>query len=172
MRFMNIVWIGIRSNELDWLEKFMKIFIDRIEPDKKQYVLAYGTAGIEFEKGNFNKALEILGQSGPIKNVYYKAAIKQLTIMIYYELQWFIPSADLLDAYRHFIRTDKLLPEMYITSCNSFIDYYNRLLKLNDNTGDNTFEISQLLSELKSTTQTWLLNKVQEFEKSRKHKES
>lgn len=65
MRFMNIVWTGIRSNELDWLEKFMKKFIDRIEPDKKQYVLAYGTAGIEFEKGNFNKALEILGKSGP-----------------------------------------------------------------------------------------------------------
>ena len=163
MRFMNIVWTGIRSNELDWLEKFIKKFIDRIEPDKKIYVLAYGTACIEFERGNFNKALEILGKSGPVKNVYYKAAIKQLTLMIYYELQWFVPAADLLDAYRHFIRKDKLLPEIHSTYINSFIDYFNRLIKLNDKPDDNAFEISELLSELKSTSLTWLMKKAQEL---------
>lgn len=163
MRFMNIVWAGIRSNELDWLEKFMKKFIDRIEPDKMQYVLAYGTAGIEFEKGNFNKALEILGKSGPIKNVYYKAAIKQLTLMIYYELNWLAQATDLLDAYSHFIRTDSLLPEMYIIRCNEFINFYNRLLKINDNKGKNDFEISELISDLRSTSQDWLLKKAQEI---------
>ncbi len=163
MRFMNIVWAGIRSKELDWLEKFIKKFIDRIEPDKKQYVLAYGTAGIEFEKGNFNKALEILSKSGPVKNVFYKAAIKQLTLMIFYELKWFAQSTDLLDAFSHFIRTDKLLPEMYIIKCNEFINYYNRLLKLNDNKGKNSLDTAELISELEKTSEAWILKKVQEF---------
>jgi len=163
IRFMNIVWTGIRSNELDWLENFIKEFIVRIEPDKRQYVLAYANAGIEFERKNFAGALEILGKSGPVKNVYYKAAIKQLTLMIYYELKWFAQSTDLLDAYSHFLRTDKLLPEMHINKCNEFINYYNRLLKINDNKEKNGFEISELISELRSTSHEWLLIKAQEI---------
>jgi hypothetical protein len=84
--------------------------------------------------------------------------------MIYYELQWFIPAADLLDSYRHFVRTDQLLPEIYKTQCNSFINYYSRLLKLNDNSVSSDFELSELISELKSTPQTWFLKKAMELE--------
>lgn len=165
IRFMNIVWVGIQSNEYEWLGEFMKKFISRIEPDKRQYVLAYNTACVEFEKGNYSEALEKLGKSGPIKNVIYKAAIYQLTLMIYYELHEFVTAGNLLDAYRHFIRTDKLLPELYITKCNVFIDYYNRLLKINDDPQNNSFEISELISELKSTSLSWLLKKAEELEK-------
>lgn len=166
MRFMNIAWAGIQSNELDWLEEFIKKYISRIEPDKRQYVHAYSIAGVEFEKGNFSGALERLSNCGPIKNVIYKAAIKQLTLMIYYELKWFLAAADLLDAFRHFLRTDKLLPEMYINNCNSFINYFGRLLKLNDNCnkGKDEFEITKLISELKLTSQSWLLKKASDLE--------
>jgi len=163
MRFMNIVWAGIQTKEFDWLEEFIRKFTNRLEPNKRQYVLAHSSASIEFGKGHYTEALEKLGKSGPIKNVMYKTAIKQLTLMIYYELHWYVPASDLLDAYRHFIRTDKLLPEMYLTKGNSFINYYNRLLKLNDNIENKVFEISQLISELESTSQTWLLEKAQEL---------
>jgi len=162
MRFMNIVWTAIQSKELNWLEEFLKKFINRIEPDKRVYVMAFSQASLEFERGNYSEALEKLGKTGAIKNVIYKAAIKQLTLMIYYELKWFVPAYDLLDAYRHFIRTDKLLPEIYITKANSFINYYFRLLKLNDNP-NNDFEITNLISELKSSSQFWLLKKAQEL---------
>ena len=165
IRIMNIVWAGIRSNELDWLQDFIKKSIDRIDPDKKQYVLAYCTAGIEFEKNNFAEALEILGKSGPIKNVFYKGAIKQLTLMIYYELKWFAQAQDLLDSYSHFLRTDKLLPKMHITNCIAFINFYNRLLRIKDNLEIKNFELSELITELKSSSQIWLLNKAQELEK-------
>ena len=163
IRIMNIVWAGIQLKEPDRVEEFLKNFGDRIEPDKKQYVTAYGKACIEFERENFSKALENLANSGPIKNVIYKAAIKQLTLMIYYELKWFIPAAELSDAFAHFIRTDKLLPEMYITKCSLFINFYNRLLKLNDSNVKNIYELSELISELNSTSQSWLINKAQEL---------
>lgn len=170
MRIMNIIWAGTQSNEFGWLEEFIKKFTNRIEPDKRQYVLAYCNAMIEFKKSNYDQALELLGKSGPIKNVFYKAAIKQLTLMIYYELQLLAPAADMLDAYRHFVRTDKLLPEIYITKCNSFINYYNRLLKINDDTGNNSFEISKLISELESTSFIWILKKARELQISKKSK--
>ncbi|MBK9331639.1 MAG: hypothetical protein IPM96_04340 [Ignavibacteria bacterium] len=96
----------------------------------------------------------------------YKAAIKQLTLMIYYELKWFIPAAELFDAFAHFIRTDKLLPEMYITKCSLFINYFNRLLKLSDSNDKNNFELSELTSELNSTSQSWLIKKAQELEQT------
>lgn len=164
IRFMLIVWVGIMSNELEWIEKFIKDYINKIEPDKRQYVLAYNKAVIEFTRKNFSEALEILGKSGSIKNVFYKAAIKQLTLMIYYELKWFIPAYDLLDAYKHFIKTDKLLPEMYKSKSNLFIKYYAVLLKINENTEDNKFTISKLISELKLTSQEWFLEKAEEFQ--------
>ncbi|MEO6695441.1 MAG: hypothetical protein ABIY50_13350 [Ignavibacteria bacterium] len=168
MRFMNIVWTGVHTNELIWLEEFIKKFINRIDPDKRQYVSAYNLAVLEFAKGNYSEALEKLGKSGSIKNVLYKAAIKQLTLMVYYELKWFIPAYDLLEAYRHFIKTNKLLPETYITRGNMFINYYNRLLNINDNVEKNTdFKLSKLISEIKLTSQDWLLKKAQELETKR-----
>lgn len=164
-RFMNIVWAGLRASEFEWVEEFIKKHISKIESAKRQYVLAYNSARLEFEKGNYSKALEKLGESGSIKNIYYKAAVKHLTLMLYYDLHWFVPAADLLDAYRHFIRTDKLLPETHKTQCSAFINYFNRLLKINDNIGNNTLELSKLISELKSTSQEWLLKKALELER-------
>jgi hypothetical protein len=163
IRFMNIVWTGIQLKEYDWLEELIKKIIDRIDPGKRNYVLAYSNAAINFDKGNFSKSLDLLGNSGPIKNVFYKAATKQLTLMIYYELKWFIPASDLLDAYRHFIKTDKLLPEIYISKSNMFIKYYSNLLKINESTGENKFIITKLVSELKLTSQQWLLEKAEEL---------
>jgi hypothetical protein len=165
-RFMNLVWTATVSKQLDWLEEFINKFKNRIEPDKRQYVLAYSKAVLEFERGNNSNALEMLAKSGPIKNVFYKAAIKQLTLMNYYELKWFIPAAELLDAYRHFVKTDKLLPDTYILRCNTFINYFSKLLKMNDDIKSNGHEISKLISDLKSTSQTWLLRKAQELEVS------
>jgi len=153
----------LRQKKFDDVEEFIKKYINKIEPAQRQYVLAYNTARLEFEKGNYTEALEILGKSGSIKNIFYKAAIKHLTLMIYYELKWFVPAAGLLDAYRHFVRTDKLIPEAYKTTYISFMNYFSRLLKINDNPENNTFEISELISELKSTSQLWLLKKAQEL---------
>lgn len=165
-RFTHIAWTGLKAKDFKWVEEFLKKYITKIEPGKRQYVMAFNAARLEFEKGNFSEALEHLGKSGAIKNVFYKASIKQLTLMIYYELNWLIPAADMLDAFRHFIRTDKLLPEIYKTQYNSFINYFSRLLKLNDKTGNNIYELNGLISELKSTSQIWLLNKVRDLEKS------
>lgn len=167
-RFTHIAWTGIKAKDFNWVEEFLKKYIIKIEPEKRQYVFAFNISRLEFEKGNYSEALEQLGKSGPIKNVFYKANIKQLTLMIYYELQWLIPAADLLDAFRHFIRTDKLLPELYKTSFISFINFFNRLLKIKDGTKNNFLEISVLISELKSTSQIWLLKKAKEIERDKK----
>ncbi|MEP7146842.1 MAG: hypothetical protein ABI792_07520, partial [bacterium] len=163
-RFMNIVWSGLTANELDWTQAFIKKYINRVESGKREYVYAYNAARLEFEKANYPAALEKLGKSGPIKNIFYKAAVKHLTLMIYYELKWLIPASDLMDAYKHFIRTDKLLPDMYKTHINLFLNYYNRLLKINDKAENYIFELSELIAELKTTSQGWLLKKAKELE--------
>jgi len=168
MRIMNIVWAGIQLKEPERVEEFLKKFSHRIEPEKKQYVLAYGEACVEFEKGNFSNALIKLSGTGPIKNAFYKAAIKQLTLMIYYEQKLFVPAAEASDAFARFIRTDKLLPEMYISRTGTFINFYNRLLKLNDSPVKNKYEISGLISELSFTSFTWLIDKANEFDNSLK----
>ena len=165
LRFMTIVWVGIVSNELNWIEKFIKEFINKIEPNKRQYVFAYNISILEFTKKNYTEALEILGKSGSIKNVFYKTAVKQLTLMIYYELKWYTPAFDLLDSYKHFIKTDKLLPEIYKSTSSIFIKYYSKLLKIIESTGDEKFVITKLISELKLTSQQWLLEKAEEFQK-------
>ncbi|MBK8554151.1 MAG: hypothetical protein IPL53_25135 [Ignavibacteria bacterium] len=83
--------------------------------------------------------------------------------MIYYELKWFVQASELWDSYVHFVKTNKLLPEMYLNKCNSFIGYFSRLLKLNYKTGNNAYEISKLISELKPTSEKWLLEKAKEL---------
>ena len=162
-RFMTIVWSGLLVKEFGFTENFIKKYINKIDPEKRQYVSAYNSAKMEFERGEFKKALEYLKNSGQIKNVMYKAASKQLNLMICYELKMFISAEEHIDAFRHFIKTDKLLPEMYKTQCTDFINFFNRLLKLNDKNKKSIYEKEKLISELKSAPQTWLLNKTLEI---------
>jgi len=68
-----------------------------------------------------------------------------------------------INAFRHFVKTDKLLPEMYKTQCTDFINFFNRLLKLNDKNKKSIYEKEKLISELKSAPLTWLLNKTLEI---------
>lgn len=161
-RFMNFVWSGLLLKKYDFTEKFINEYIERIDPEKRQYVYAYNLGKLEFERGDFSKALEKLSGCGQIKNVMYKAAIKQLYLMIYFELKWYIPAADVLDTYRHFIKTDKLLPEMYKSQCSNFINYFSRLLTIITGTDDKNFELEKLINELKSTPFGWLLRKAKE----------
>lgn len=162
-RFMSIVWSGLLLKKYDFTEKFINKYIEKIDPDIRQYVFAYNIAKLEFERGNYQKALEKIGESGNIKNVMYKAAVKQLYLMIYFELKLIVPASELLDSYRHFVKTDKLLPEIYKTQCNTFITYFGRLLKLTDLDKGNEFELQKLIKELKSSPQKWLLRKALEI---------
>jgi len=68
--------------------------------------------------------------------------------MICYELKMFISAEEHIDAFRHFIKTDKLLPEMYKTQCTDFIHFFNRLLKLNDKNKKSIYEKEKLIDQL------------------------
>ncbi|HMQ68351.1 MAG TPA: hypothetical protein PKA90_05160 [Ignavibacteria bacterium] len=162
-RFMAVVWSGLIVKKYDFTEKFIKKYIEKIEPDKRQYVFAYNYAKLEFERGNFSDALKRLEESGKITNVMYKAATKQLYLMIYFEMNMYVQAFDLLDSYRHFVKTDKLLPEMYRSQCNTFINFFNRLLKIAESNGNDSFELKKLIKELGSTSQLWLLKKAKEI---------
>jgi hypothetical protein len=59
------------------------------------------------------------------------------------------------------------LAKEFLVHGNLFINYYSRLLKINDNVKSSGFEISELISELKSASQTWLLKKANELEVSK-----
>lgn len=52
---------------------------------------------------------------------------------------------------------------MYKTQCTDFINFFNRLLKLNDKNKKSIYEKEKLISELKSAPLTWLLNKTLEI---------
>lgn len=162
-RFMNIVWSGIVLKKFEFTEKFIDKYINKVAPEKRQYVYAYNYAKLEFERGNFSNALEKLGDTGPIKNIMYKAAVKHLQLMIYYELKWFVQASELLDSYKKFIKTDKLLPEMYKSQSNTFINYFNRLLSIINNPVNNSYDLEKLISELKLTNLNWLLKKAMEL---------
>lgn len=162
-RFMNVVWTGLFLKKHEFIETFIEKYISRIEPDKRQYVLAYNLARLEFEKGNFNEALKQIGQTGQIKNVMYKAAVKQLYIMIYYELKMFQPALDQNEAYRHFANTDKLLPEIYKTQCITFVNYFKRLLHLAESPDSKKIVVQKLIDDLKPTTLQWLKNKADQL---------
>ncbi len=53
---------------------------------------------------------------------------------------------------------------MYISNSNLFIKYYSKLLKIIESADDNKFVTSKLISELKLTSQDWLLKKAEELQ--------
>ena len=116
---------------------------------------------MEYEKGNYEKALENINK---VKyDVFlYKIDVKNLLLKIFFELKQYDQAFSLVDAYKHFLKSNKELSHEYKEQFLNFIIMYNKILRT---TSQNKPENQDfLLSELKSiktiSNRDWLTEKI------------
>lgn len=164
LMFANIALTGIARKEFAWTEDFIEKYKNELSPDNKEVVISYSKARLCFMQGKFEEALIQLNSIKTIKHIQFKMPIRDLTLMIYYELLMYPQAHYQIDSYRHFLANNKAsLSDIRFERINNFLKYYTRLVKASEKKSKN--EANKIILELEKITNVlekkWLIEKLE-----------
>lgn len=166
--FSNIVLVGSKLKEHEWIMNFIDKYKSKLAPESMEITYNYNLARAHFAQGNFEQALKDLNRIKRISHVQYKIIIKNITMMIYYELSYFDMAHGVIDSYRHFLSNDRSISELRKVRYLNFINFFNRLLRLKEK--NNKKELENLSFDLTQVSNViekdWMMEKIEEMKKN------
>lgn len=164
--FANIALVGIQVRETEWVLNFIDKYKDTISPDNREIIVNYCLGRVHFSKGEYESALRVLNSIKSVKHVQFKLVVRNLTLMIYYELGLLDLAYSHSDSYRHFLKSiiNSFAKARYERQ-NNFLKFFNRLIKLREKPDKK--ETDEFAYDIKKTTNVvekeWLASKIKEL---------
>lgn len=127
--FKNIVTVGIRLQQYGWTEDFIVRYSKRIEPDARKNAYTYNMAALYYAKGAYSGALKLLREV-EFTDIYYHLDSKSLLLKTYFELRDWEPFMSLIEAFRIYLRRNKMISDYQRKVYLNFLKYAKRLSRL------------------------------------------
>lgn len=164
--FANIALTSIRTGEHEWANKFIEEYKGLLSPENSEVVINYTLGRISFSRNEHETALKLLNNIKTIKHIQFKLPIRDLTLMVYYELGMFAQSNYQIDSYRHFLVNNKQsLSEARYSRISLFLKFYTKLVKAREK--QNLPDLKKLRDELQENTnvleRSWLIKKINQL---------
>lgn len=169
--YRNIMNMTISLEEYKWFEKFIIEFTSKLKPEFRDNMENLAKANLYFAKEKFEDALGFLSKI-PYDIFIYKIDIKNLMLRIYYELELYETAFSMINAFRNFLSTTDEISEIFKTQQLSFVNFYNKLLKMKvDNKFDDAGFIAKEIEKKDSVaSKAWLINKASDLTKKQSKK--
>lgn len=164
--FGGIVMVGVLQGEYDWTEKFIEQYKQELPPENKATVINFSLAKVSFAKKDFSMALKLLSRIRTIRTIQYKTAVRDLTLMTYYEMLMYNQAYFMADSYRHFLTKNiSFYSDARFERISNFLKYFLKITKLREN--NNLNEADEVVFELNKhhnvMERDWLLEKLKEL---------
>lgn len=162
--FTNIIRNSSGINEFKWSEDFIEKYRSRLNPDHAEEITNYSRAMLDFSRENFELSLMHLSKIN-IERSNMKVEIKNLIVMIYYELNYNEELISFIDTYKHFLQRDKLLTDHSKKLYSLFLKFVSDMIKIKfSGNNDSAFLLKK---EIENTEyfilKDWLLKKTSEL---------
>lgn len=162
--FRNIVAVGTRHGEYDWVENFINEFQHFLPSNFRLNAVTYNLATLYFYQKKYDLVIEKL-RDIEFEDFSYNLNSKSMLIATYYETEETEPLYSLFDSFRTYLRRHRDLPGSRRVLYTNLIKFTKKLTKLTyrDKKG-----IQKLKEELEATkniaSRNWLLEKIAEME--------
>ncbi|KAA0209876.1 hypothetical protein FBQ84_06275 [Ignavibacteria bacterium CHB1] len=165
--FRNIVFLALRLKKFDWCREFIDGYSHTLHPEIRQSMVNYSMSQILFREGDFENSLIYLNKV-KFDAFIFKYDVRNLSLMLNYELKNYDIVEMQIDAYRHFIKYDQNTQDFKKVGVNNFIKVINSLLlMLSSVSNDLDFQKSKILKEINSLPElhfrSWLKRKAEEI---------
>lgn len=161
--FTAIVTTGVAAKEFDRVEKFIKEYSEKLNPEHKSDALNYSLAQLNFNKKEFGKALEYISQTDT-EFSNFKFQLKILLLKIYFELGDYDSLYYTSDSFTHFLNKNKIVGKNYKIEFNNFIKILDLLIKFKFNKEQKySFKIKKSLENTAIASRRWLIEKFKEL---------
>jgi hypothetical protein len=161
--YKNLVILGLSLDEYKWVKNFISDYKYELPEDSRLNIHNYCMALYEFDMRKFDKALELLSMI-KFDELYLKYDSKILQLMIYYETGSEESLLSSLEAYRHFLSNNKLLPENKKEMYTNFHKFFSKLFLLKSKKDITELERLKhsITGDIKIFNKEWIIRKIDE----------
>lgn len=128
--FNNAITSAIENNDFSFAEIIIKEYQSELEPGMKNDMVELSSARLKYCTKSYDEALTHLSRINLNDDVFYKFAIKDLYIKIYYELGHYESIFSSIDSYKHFLHSNKLITNDVKKRYGLFLNMLNDIVKI------------------------------------------
>lgn len=162
--YRNILFHGLKMKELKWVNDFIMNYSRKVHPEEIRNLESYGYAYLNYYEGRYSESLKHLNE---INTNYflYKFDLRNLTLRLYYELDYLEETLCQIKAYKEYLRNNKVIASEKNTRYANFIKYYDKFIQLRLNNKFNDIDyLLYLIKKNKSVAfKEWLTGKIIKF---------
>lgn len=165
--YKNIVSIGARLQEFDWLNDFIEDATPYLNAPKaeREAVRTYNLAILDFHQAKFQSAESRLHKALPdLKDIFYQLDSRLFLLQCYYENGNDQGMESLSHSFRMFVQGERQLSTDHKQRYLDFIRMYRRLISLNPGNHKGADKLISVIDSLNSRTgQDWLRAQLERF---------
>ncbi len=159
--FKNVVTIGLRLKEFDWVETFIFEFSKMLDVRYRENAVTFNLAQLYFYKKDFRQVIEHLSKV-EYEDFTYNLNSKTLLMASYFELDEIEALNSLLDAFRLYVQRNKNLTQNKGKHYLNTISLVRKLARIRPR---DTKEVEKLIREVENTqgvvSKNWIMEKLE-----------
>ncbi len=160
--FKNIVTLGLRLKEGDWIKSFISTYINYLPPQERKNALTYNSAMLYYYKKSYKFVLKYL-QEVEFTDLYYQLDSKSILLKVYFETDEQEALLHHIAAFKIYLARNKNISDYQLTIYKNFIKYSLKIFRA----GTNSTKLGALKNEISSASnisdRNWLLERINEL---------
>ncbi len=128
--FGNAVSAALRTKEFEWAEQFIDQFQLHLEEKERQSMVNFNLARLYFEKGDYNKAQQLLTKF-EYDDMVLNLVAKTMLLKIYYEESEYSAFESLLESMRTYLQRKEAISPSYRMVYKTLFSVMRKLINLN-----------------------------------------
>jgi hypothetical protein len=160
--YRNIAAMAMRSNDLDWAEKFIQEYAEKINPEFSENAKNFSLARLYFYRNDYDRVIDYLNMV-QLNDFFYNVNARILMLLAYYELDEILSLESLLQSFNAWVKREKALTK---TKKAEFLGLIRFTRRLSNTPNFEKQKLEKLLKEVKDTSaivsKAWLVSKIEE----------
>lgn len=160
--FTNTTVVALKLKEFEWVENFIENYNQYLEEKHRESFLYFNYAMLHYERGNYNKVLEVI-QKYEFTDILVNLNAKTILLKVYYELDEIKVLESLLESMRAYLQRKKVVGIQKALYKN-MLKYTKKLLKVNPYSKAQKEKLKAEIEAAKPLTEkAWLLKQLAEL---------
>lgn len=166
--YITIIGSGLQERDFEWTRNFMEKYKNKLQPEQRDNAYRFCKATFDYRKGNYSEALKGLSRVS-IGDFYYQLRVKNNQLKIYFETGDYEMAKNVIDSFRHFLSTAKLLPDFIKVRFINYVNFTSRIV--NTLLGGDMKNLDDIIDEIRNINPSllenkqWLLEQISKIKK-------
>ncbi len=162
--YKNIITIGLKVDEPEWVEKFIKEYTDTLPKESQDNELSYNLAKVYFHQKKYGKVIEQL-RDAEYSSLRYGFGGRLMLLETYYELREETALYSLIDSFRIFLHRNQAISRDVRQQYLNILRFIKKLAATSRYNKSGLPKVKKQIMDCKILgAKKWLLEKVAELE--------